>query len=240
MQHKPPRSESIVIPGPSGAIQALVETPDGQDARHFAVVCHPHPLYGGTLDNKVVYTLARAFEELGAPAIRFNFRGVGASQGKYDEGVGETDDALAVISYGRQRWPDAALWLAGFSFGGAVAIQAAARVQPQRLVAVAPAVMRLDRLDVRVSESRAFRERVESAVGDFRQSDNGVLTRSSPWLIVQGDADEVLDAAAVLEWASKVAPPPAVKILSGASHFFHGRLHELRTAVLDFMRNADA
>jgi alpha/beta superfamily hydrolase len=212
MQHKP-RSEAIVIPGPAGAIQALVETPYELDARHFAVVCHPHPLYGGTLENKVVYTLARAFEELGAAAIRFNFRGVGASQGKYDEGTGETDDALAVISYGRQRWPDAALWLAGFSFGGAVAIQAAERAQPQRLVAVAPAVMRLDRLDV-----------------------SGVPARSAPWLIVQGDADEVLDSRAVLEWASKVAPAPAVKILAGASHFFHGRLHELRTAVLDFMR----
>src|ERR1700749_3997764 len=103
MQQKPPRSESIVIPGPAGAIQALVETPHVLDARHFAVVCHPHPLYGGTLDNKVVYTLARAFEELGAPAVRFNFRGVAASQGKYDDGAGETDDALAVISYGRQR-----------------------------------------------------------------------------------------------------------------------------------------
>jgi alpha/beta superfamily hydrolase len=213
MPHKPPHSEHIVIPGPGGDIQALVETPELHDPRHFAVVCHPHPLFGGTLDNKVVYTLARAFEELGAPAIRFNFRGVGASTGEYDEGVGETEDALAVIEYGRVRWPNAELWLAGFSFGGAVAICAARLAQAKRLVAVSPAVMRLDRLDV-----------------------SAELTRSCPWLIVQGDADEVLDAKVVLDWAAKVSPEPVVNVLAGASHFFHGRLNELRNDVLQFMR----
>jgi uncharacterized protein len=213
MPHKPPRAERVVIPGPAGDIQALVETPELPDARHFAVVCHPHPLFGGTLDNKVVYTLARALEELGAPAIRFNFRGVGSSAGKYDEGVGETEDTLAVIAYGRARWPDAALWLAGFSFGGAVAIRAAAHARPERLVAVSPAVMRLGRLDV-----------------------SDTVTRSCPWLIVQGDADEVLEAKAVLQWASKVSPVPEVRVMQGASHFFHGRLNELRDHVLAFMR----
>lgn len=216
MVHKPPRSERIAISGPAGDIQALVETPDPQDARHFAVVCHPHPLFGGTLENKVVYTLARACEELGAPAIRFNFRGVGSSAGKYDEGIGETEDALAVIAYGRARWPDAALWLAGFSFGGAVAIRAAARAHPERLIAVAPAVMRLDRLDVSAAQPR-----------------------SCPWLIVQGDADDVLEADAVLKWASNVSPQPVVRVLRGAGHFFHGRLHELRTGVLSFLQGQD-
>jgi alpha/beta superfamily hydrolase len=179
------------------------------------VVCHPHPLFGGTLENKVVHTVARAFEEFGAPAIRFNFRGVGASAGKYDEGVGETDDALAVIEYGRKRWPGAALWLAGFSFGGAVAIRAAAVARPELLVLVSPAVMRVDRLDV-----------------------SGQLTRSCPWLIVQGDADEVLEAKTVLDWAAKVSPKPEVRVMQGASHFFHGRLIELREHVLEFVRQA--
>ncbi len=209
----PPRSERILIPGPAGDIQALIETPEGADQRHFAVVCHPHPLFGGTLENKVVYTLARACEELGAPAIRFNFRGVGSSTGKYDEGIGETDDALAVIAFGRARWPSATLWLAGFSFGGAVAIRAAAREQPERVIAVAPAVMRLEQLDLEVPQ-----------------------TRRCPWLIVQGDADEVLDSTTVLRWASHVAPPPEVQVLKGASHFFHGRLHELRAATLTFLQ----
>jgi alpha/beta superfamily hydrolase len=213
MPTNPPHSERILIPGPAGDIQALVETPEPHDLRHFAVVCHPHPLFGGTLENKVVHTLARAFEDLGAPAIRFNFRGVGASGGKYDEGVGETDDAMAVIGYARARWPHAALWLGGFSFGGAVAIRAAVRAKPERLVAVAPAVVRLDALDV-----------------------SNVLTRSCPWLIVQGDADEVLDAQAVLDWASQVSPEPTVRVLPGASHFFHGRLPDLRASVVTFLR----
>lgn len=213
MAHKPPRSERIVLPGPAGDIQALVETPEPANAGHFAVLCHPHPLHGGTLDNKVVYTLARACEELGAPAIRFNFRGVGSSTGKYDEGVGETEDALAVVAYGRERWPGAALWLAGFSFGGAVAIRAATRTQPTLLIAVSPAVMRLDRLDVSTPQKRAC-----------------------PWLIVQGDADEVVEVDAVLKWASRVTPAPTVSVMHGASHFFHGRLHELRTTVLGFLR----
>jgi len=202
-----------VIPGPAGSLQILIETPDPQDTRHFAVVCHPHPLFGGTLDNKVVYTVARACEELGAPAIRFNFRGVGSSAGAHDGGAGETEDALAVIAYGRARWPDAALWLAGFSFGGAVAIQAAVRVRPDRLIAVSPGVMRLDGPDV-----------------------TAVRTRTSPWLIVQGDADEVIAPERVLEWARTISPPPAIKVLAGASHFFHGRLQELRQAVLEFLQ----
>jgi alpha/beta superfamily hydrolase len=213
MPQRPPQSERILIPGPVGDIQALIETPEVPDTKHFAVVCHPHPLFGGTLENKVVHMVARAFEEFGAPAIRFNFRGVGDSAGKYDEGVGETDDTLAVIEYGRKRWPGAALWLAGFSFGGAVAIRAAAAAQPALLVLVSPAVMRVDRLDV-----------------------SGELTRSCPWLILQGDADEVLEAKTVLDWAAKVSPEPEVRVMQGASHFFHGRLIELRDHVLAFVR----
>src|SRR5205085_266833 len=108
----PPHAERTSLEGPAGALQALIETPvtegEGpQPVSAFAVVCHPHPLHGGTLDNKVVYTVARALEQLGAPAIRFNFRGVGASAGGYDAGRGETADALAVVAYGRRRWPQA-------------------------------------------------------------------------------------------------------------------------------------
>lgn len=212
---KPPRAERLRLPGPAGEIEALVELPaddrtaaGGAPAR-FGVVCHPHPLYGGTLDNKVVYTLARAFVELGVPAIRFNFRGVGASAGQYDEGSGETEDVLAVIAYGRERWPGASLWLGGFSFGGAVAVRAAARTRPERLVAVAPGITRV--------------------------AMEGVASPACPWLIVQGDADDVIEPAAVLEWASRQSPAPAVRVLSGAGHFFHGRLHELRAIVLEFL-----
>jgi uncharacterized protein len=217
---RPPRTERIVIPGPAGAVEALVEIPEPHDAGHFGVVCHPHPLYGGTLENKVVHTLARAFQELGAATIRFNFRGVGGSTGAFDHGRGEVDDSLAVVAYGRQIFSGAALWLAGFSFGGAIAVKSAARAQPTRLVVVAPGVTILD---------------------------VGTDAPSCPWLIVQGGADDVIEPRYVLDWASKLPPPrprhekdrvtgPEIRVLEGAGHFFHGRLPDLRQAVLAFMR----
>ncbi len=137
----------------------------------FGVVCHPHPLGGGTLDNKVVHTVARTMQELGLPALRFNFRGVGASAGTFDDGIGETDDAQAVIDWGRERWPQAALWLAGFSFGAYVALRVSERRRPQRLITVAPPVQRFQLAALRVPDC--------------------------PWLIVQGDADEIVDCGAV-------------------------------------------
>jgi len=212
---KPPRAERVTLEGPAGAIEALVEMPAVGPAggaaapAGFGVVCHPHPLYGGTLDNKVVYTVARAFVELGVPTIRFNFRGVGHSAGEYDEGRGETADVLAVITYGRGRWPGAALWLGGFSFGGAVAVRAAPQARPERLVTVAPGITRVPM--------------------------EGIESPDCPWLIVQGDADDVIDPAAVRAWASRQSTAPAVRVLPGAGHFFHGRLHELRSVVLDFL-----
>lgn len=225
MVQKPPRAERLTLEGPAGGLQALIETPLPEagellTAPAFAVVCHPHPLYGGTLDNKVVYTVARAIEQLGVPAIRFNFRGVGASAGTYDEGRGESDDALAVIAFGRQRWPRAPLWLAGFSFGGAVAAGIAAEAQAERVVLVAPGITRLERADFAAARS---------------------AVPACPWLIVQGDADDVVPAPAVLEWARTRTPPPPVPapklaMLPGAGHFFHGRLNELRDAVIAFLR----
>ena len=119
------RAERLSIDGPSGALEVLREEPVEQ-ARiaRFGVVCHPHPLYGGTLDNKVAHTLAHAVLELGIPALRFNFRGVGASAGHFDDGRGEVDDALAVLEWGSAHWPQAVPWLLGFSFGAVVAIRA--------------------------------------------------------------------------------------------------------------------
>jgi alpha/beta superfamily hydrolase len=216
---RPPRAERTSLAGPAGALQVLIETPliedqEPQPVGAFAVVCHPHPLYGGTMDNKVVYTVARALEQLGAPAIRFNFRGVGASGGSYDEGRGETADALAVIAYGRQRWPNAALWLAGFSFGGAVAVHAAAEGGPQRLIAVAPGITTVTVTDA--------------------------APPACPWLIVQGDADEVVPPQVVHAWVDTLSPAPELQVLHGAGHFFHGRLNELRDVVLAFMARTAA
>ena len=202
-----PRQHRVRIEGPAGGLEALVEEPEGGDGSRFGVVCHPHPLHGGTLDNKVVYTLSRAFHDMGVATLRFNFRGVGASEGAFANGVGETDDALAAVSWARARWARAQPWLAGFSFGGAVAIRAAVGAGARCLVTVAPAVGRLD------------------AYGSMP---------TCPWLLIQGDEDEVIDAGAVLDWASRQATPPALKILKGAGHFFHGRLPELRATVREF------
>jgi uncharacterized protein len=212
---KSPRAERLALEGPAGALQTLIEIPSEEGIappRAFAVVCHPHPLYGGALDNKVVYTLARSFQQLGSPAIRFNFRGVGASAGVYDNGRGETADALAVIAYGRQRWPGAALWLAGFSFGAAVAVRAAGEAAPARLIAVAPGV-----LTIPVS---------------------GAAPPACPWLIVQGDADDVVPASVVSAWARSLSPAPQLQVLPGAGHYFHGRINELRDTIVEFMQHA--
>ncbi len=215
MSFQPPRPERIEIAGPAGVLEALLEQPDtGTVAAptSFGVICHPHPLFGGTMTNKVVHMLARSCHERGVPTLRFNFRGVGGSAGVHDEGRGEVDDALAVVARGRELWPGAALWLAGFSFGAWVALRAAAPAAAARLVTVAPPVGRWD----------------------F----SGIPTPSCPWLVVQGDRDELVDAAKVEAWAREQQPRPQLALLPGAEHFFHGRLHDLRDAVSGFLTGA--
>ena len=216
----PPRAQALMIDGPAGKLEALLEQPlapphqqpaDSQDAAPaaFGVICHPHPLYGGTMHNKVVYTIARACQERAMPTLRFNFRGVGASAGSYDEGRGEIQDTLAVIAAGRARWPGAALTLAGFSFGAVVSLMAAAAAAPSRLISVAPAVTRV-------------------AVASIARP-------ACPWLIVQGDADELVDARDVQAFAAGFSPPPQLVLLPGVGHFFHGRLDQLRDAAIAFL-----
>ncbi|HVF17785.1 MAG TPA: alpha/beta fold hydrolase [Steroidobacteraceae bacterium] len=200
-----PVVERLAIAGPMGNLEGILETPlDADDAR-VAIVCHPHPVYGGTMTNKVVHMLAKAFNDLSVRTIRFNYRGVGASVGTYDEGRGETLDTLAVVRWANLRWPDAKIWLGGFSFGGAVALRTAAQIQPARLVTVAPAIQRVDVTSVKL--------------------------RDCPWLIVQGDNDELVNAQDVQAWAESLEPRPQFALLSGVDHFFHGRLNELRDVV---------
>jgi alpha/beta superfamily hydrolase len=206
MSFRPPKPERIVIRGPAGDLEAVLEEPSHSNGARFGVVCHPHSLAGGTLDNKVVHTVARVMQELGLPTLRFNFRGVGASAGQFDEGVGETDDAQAVIDWGRERWPHAALWLAGFSFGAFVALRVNERRKAQRLITIAPPVQRFEFTGVRVPQC--------------------------PWLIVQGDEDEIVPVEAVVAWVRALSPAPELTILPGAGHFFHGRLQDLKHAIL--------
>jgi len=206
LSFRPPRAEPLSIAGPAGPIEALLEDPQAPANAGFAVVCHPHPLYGGTMTNKVVHTVARSLQEQGMPTVRFNFRGVGRSAGQFDEGRGETADALAVVAWGRERWPGVPLILAGFSFGSMVALLATPAAQPAELITVAPAV------------SNAGYAAVERP--------------ACPWLIIQGTADEVVDCAQVEAFAARFAPPPALRLLPGVDHFFNGRLPELREVIL--------
>lgn len=206
---KPPQSERLYLDGPAGTLETLVEWPAGADAAGAAVVCHPHPMHGGTMQNKVAHTLARAFLGRGYAAARFNFRGVGESDGSFDEGRGEILDALAVIDSVRERYPGLPLWLAGFSFGAAIAIRAAAEQSASGLVSVAPAI-------TRVKGSAAAQP-------------------DCPWLIIQGDRDELVDVEETVEWVNTLSPGPELQVFADTEHFFHGKLLQLRDAVESFV-----
>jgi len=164
------------------------------------------------MQNKVVTSLSRAFCALGAAALRFNFRGVGGSAGHYDGTSGEVEDALAAIDWVRGEWPGLPLHLAGFSFGGAVAVRAAGLRPTHTLVTIAPAVHRMPSMDARPD---------------------------CEWLIIQGDGDDVVSPDAVRSWARAFVPPPELVLIPGAGHFFHGRLVELREVVEAFIGRSE-
>ena len=194
------------VAGPAGRIECAIDAPVAP-ARGTVVVCHPHPQHGGTMDNKVVQTLTRAFIQLGWRSVRFNFRGVGASEGAWDHGAGEVDDALAVIEAFRAIPFDPALplVLAGFSFGAYVAAHAAARLpaeaKPQRLVLVGPSTQ--------------------------KQQLPAVPANT---LVIHGETDDVVPLAATLAWARPLSLP--VVVFPGVGHFFHGQLGLLRSVVV--------
>lgn len=203
---RPKATRELVIEGPAGRLEALLDAREGEAPAAVAVVCHPHPQHQGTMRNKVVHTLARAFNALGLPAVRFNYRGVGASEGRYGELTGETEDALAVANWARGRWPDAAIWMGGFSFGAIVAWRVALDTDIAQLVTVAPPVQRFD-------------------VSGGRQP-------QCPWLVVQGASDEIVDCDAVVEWVNGLDPGPQLVVLEGVGHFFHGHLTELKETLV--------
>ncbi|MGI9238213.1 MAG: alpha/beta hydrolase [Woeseiaceae bacterium] len=206
-----PESRELFINGPIGKLQAVFETPIEAEPIAVAVVCHPHPQHGGTLHNKVAYTLARTFVRLGFSVLRFNFRGTEASEGRFDEGIGELDDALAAIAWTREQLPTKPLWLGGFSFGAAISVRAAIEVDVSGLISVAPAVSRF----------------ASGLSGQPR----------CPWLIVQGDEDELVDIDETIDWFNDLEPGPELLVVEGAEHFFHGRLIDLREALADFVND---
>lgn len=204
-----PCNTRLSIPGPAGSLEALTTCP-ASAAEATAVICHPHPLHGGTMDNKVVHTLARSFGELGLRTVRFNFRGVGASAGVHARGVGETEDVLAVLVWVRERRPEDQIWLAGFSFGGFMALRAAAAFPVAQLILVAPPV-------------------------DFYPELGPPPAPRVPTLVLQGEDDDVVSATQVRAWAARLSPPPMLRLFPGVGHFFHGRLNHLRDAVQEML-----
>lgn len=203
-------ADARVVAGPAGALEIRVDRPahPTSEGARVVVICHPHPQMGGTMDNKVVTTLARAATDVGWSAVRFNFRGVGASAGAFDHGVGEREDARAVLAWAARQWPGEPPALAGFSFGAWVAMRLALEASVSRLLTVAPPVDRF---------------------ADFPDH-----APHCPWWIIQGLADEVVDSARVLAWAEQMIPPPRLVTLPGVSHFFHGQLAVLRNLARRF------
>ncbi|MDE2369515.1 MAG: alpha/beta fold hydrolase [Burkholderiales bacterium] len=196
-------TQRSLVAGPAGALECALDLPPAGAVRGLALLCHPHPQHGGTMDNKVVQTLARACVQLGYRSLRLNFRGVGRSEGQWDEGRGEVDDALAALAAFRAAGEP--LVLGGFSFGGAIAARAAQRLpeaeRAERLILVGPAVRNFE-----------------------------VAPVPADTLVIQGEVDDVVPLAAVLDWARPQALP--VTVVPGAGHFFHGQLGLLKQIVL--------
>jgi len=209
----PRESASFLLPGPVGDLEVAcepAETRAKSPPAGIAVICHPHPLHGGTMHNKVVTIIERSLRELGLDTVRFNFRGIGKSAGTFDEGEGESDDLASVVRWARTVRPEVPLWLAGFSFGSYVALRNAKPLDADALITIAPPVGRWD----------------------F----DAIELPDCPWLVVQGEEDEVVDPQLVFDWVESLDVSPHLVRMPETSHFFHRRLMDLRGAVKNAMR----
>lgn len=212
MESFPVEEQRIRLQGPAGAIEAIAASPKPEvnEAGIVSIICHPHSLMGGTMDNKVVHTVARGRRDAGHRVVRFNFRGVAGSEGVFDHGIGESDDLLAVIDWVRKVRPMDRIWLAGFSFGSFVAARTCAKALElgapvDHLLLIAPAVVNYD-----FDQLTAF---------------------PVPLELIYGDADEVVDPLEIRRWSEQVTSEKSIHCLAGAGHFFHGRLTELKPLV---------
>ena len=203
------KSQKFFIDGPAGKLEAVLAEPD-MNPCGIAVIAHPHPLFGGTMDNKIIHTLFNTVLELGFISVKFNFRGVGESAGAHDDGIGEVEDIMAVVSnvseHFHTQYSSLSLLLAGFSFGGAVQAHAAQHLKPQHLILVAPSVERLNAPPV--------------------------VDHADQVLIIHGDQDDIVPLQSVLDWAAHLQSQPVV-VIPGAEHFFHGRLSSIKGVVFD-------
>ena len=205
---------SLFLDGPAGRLEALLNA-GAENATHAAVVCHPHPLFGGTLHNKVVFHTMKALNSFGFPVLRFNFRGTGLSQGEHDHGVGEVDDVRAALDWLEAEY-HLPLMFAGFSFGAAVGLRAACSdPRVQALIAVGTPVGPVDRGH---EEPRVY-------TFDF------LADCTKPKFFVSGARDQFGPRAKLEALAASVPEPKKLVIIEGADHFFEGRLRELREAI---------
>ena len=199
----PDEHSEFFLRGPAGAIECASDVPEKEcEIPAVIIICHPHPLHSGTMHNKVVTIMERSMRELGLRTVRFNFRGAGESEGEHDDSYGETDDLFAVAEWVRRTRPDDTLWLGGFSFGSYVASRAALNLDIGQLITIAPPVDRYPFDSLRHPEC--------------------------PWLVIQGDEDEIVSIDQVRQWSSTLKPPPELIVMQEADHFFHRRLMDLR------------
>ena len=198
--------KSFFIQGSVGKIECLAGLPVNaeEDRKTVGIICHPHPLFGGTMHNKVTHMIEKAFRELGLHTVRFNFRGVGESQGEFDNGIGETDDVITIYKWIKEILPDHDIWLAGFSFGSYTALRACTEIQPVQFLTVAPPVERFNYTDLALPDC--------------------------PWLVIQGEDDDVVTPKAVYDYVNALEPRPQL-ITFKAGHFFHRRLNDLKGAI---------
>jgi hypothetical protein len=207
---------NIFIDGPAGRLEALLKESEsagepGPLPSRVAIVCHPHPLFGGTMHNKVVYRIAKAFLKADFAVLRFNFRGVGRSEGEHDDGIGERDDLRAAIRLMEERYSESEIWLAGFSFGAAVMLRAAC-------------------------DENRVRALIAAGTPVSKYSFSAVQACDKPKLFVQGSLDQYGTVAELTRFFASLREPKELRIIEGADHFFEGHLDELYQAVYDFVR----
>lgn len=214
----PEKSTFGFINGNLGTIETVINLANRNE--HFkegiiAIICHPHPLHGGTMHNKVVHTVSKAFNELGIDAIRFNYRGVGKSAGEYGNSIGEAEDLQSIIDWVKSYKPNSKLILAGFSFGSFIALSGASNNKNNciALISLAPAV-------------------------NHQNYDKYMpLNKDLPWLLIHGTKDEVIDIDIIYKWLENLSIKPVFEEFENSSHFFHGFLIDLKEAIIKFIKN---
>lgn len=204
----PQTAATLLLNGPAGALEACVEFPEGEHAEDVvAIVCHPLSTDGGTMHNKVVTMAAKSLRELGIATVRFNFRSVGESQGEFDCGNGESDDLRCVDAWVRTNKPGWKVWFVGFSFGSYVTFKNAVALNADALISIAPPVAR-----------RGW---------DF----NAIPLPKVPWLVLMGEADEIVPPQSVFDWIAALPVKPQLVRFADTGHFFHRKLIDLRNAI---------